>query len=229
MNQASVGSEIQTMVVEDDAGVRAMLAAVFAGTPGFRCLGAFDSAESALRRLQAGRPDVLLLDIELPKRSGLELLRDLRDRWPDLLVVILSVHGEPQTIFEALKQGAAGYLLKPTTPARIVEAVAEAHGGGAPMSAAIARLVLRTFRERARRSDELAALTGREHEVLKLVSEGYLPEEVADQLKLSRRTIGTHLQSIYRKLHVRTRSQAVARFFASGGLPDAGTPQAGPA
>jgi len=200
------------MIVEDDPDTRGMLTALFRGSPGFTCDGAHATAESAARQLASARPDVILLDLELPKLPGVAWLADVNRRWPDLPVLVLTAHSDPERLFAALAAGACGYLVKPVPPARILEAVAEVHDGGSPMSSGVARLVLRRFREKAERRLCLETLTQREQEVLKRISQGLLPEEVAAELGISARTVGTHLHHIYGKLHVATRAQAVARF-----------------
>ncbi|HAB14842.1 MAG TPA: response regulator transcription factor [Verrucomicrobiota bacterium] len=205
-------SPIRVMIVEDDSDTRGMLAALFRGSPGFACDSAHATAESAARQLALARPDVIVLDLELPKLPGVTWLADLNRHWPELPVLILTAHSDPARLFAALAAGACGYLVKPVPPARILEAVAEIHAGGAPMSSGVARLVLGRFREKTGHHLQMETLTTREQEVLKRISQGLLPEEVAVELGISMRTVGSHLHHIYGKLHVATRAQAVARF-----------------
>lgn len=206
---------IRVMVVEDDPRFRRTLEALFGGTPGFACLGAHATAEAASRQLKTDRPHVLLVDYELPGRSGVDLLREVLVHGTELPAIVLTVHQDPHRIFAALEAGASGYLVKPVTPLQVLGAVEEVHAGGAPMSAAIARLVLRRFRKEARDRQDLQELTERELEVLRLTSEGLLPEEVGERLGIAKRTVTTHLQHVYAKLHVRTRAQAVAKYLGN--------------
>jgi DNA-binding NarL/FixJ family response regulator len=215
MPSGPVPAPIRVLVVEDDAKTRAWLAAVIGGSEGFACVGAHETAERAEREIVAGRPDVILLDLELPRMSGLEWLRSVNSRWPELPVVVLTMHQEPARIFSALEAGAVGYLVKPTPAVRLLEALTDARSGGAPMTGAIARLVLRKFRQQSTARRQLEGLSERETEVLERISEGLLPEEVADALGIRPRTVATHLLHIYRKLHVVTCAQAVARYFGS--------------
>ncbi len=205
-------SDIKVVTVEDDDAFREHLAALIGGATGFCCVGSHRSAEAALKHLPVERPDVLLLDLELPGISGDQFIPDVLVRWPTIAIVVLTIHDDPERIFPALEAGAIGYLVKPMSPARLLEAIAEANAGGSPMSSQIARLVVRKFQQQGRSRNQLAVLTPRETEILDHVARGLETKEIADVLHLSERTIGTHLRNIYEKLHVHSRAAAVARF-----------------
>lgn len=204
--------DIRVALVEDNASVRDGLAALISGSPGFTCVGACRSAEEALQRLPDLHPEVILMDINLPRLSGIECTRSLKERMPAAHVVMLTIEEDSQRVFESLQAGATGYLVKNTPPARILEAIQEVHRGGSPMSGPIARLIVRSFHRPPPPSQPDARLTPREEEVLQLVARGYRSKEVADALKIGVHTVETHLRNIYERLHVRSRAEAVARF-----------------
>lgn len=206
------GTDIKVVTVEDDDPFREHLAALIGGAQGFRCVGAYRTAEAALKHLPVGQPDVLLLDLELPNTQGLELLSEVVVRWPKVGIVVLTIQDDSARIFEALEAGAIGYLIKPVSPARLLEAIAEAHAGGSPMASQIARLVVKRFQQQGHARRELDALTSREREILEQVAHGLQSKEIADEFGISERTIGSHLRNIYEKLHVHSRAAAVARF-----------------
>ena len=199
--------------MEDDDPLREHLKVLIGGAPGFSCTGAHRTAEAALRHIPGEMPDVVLLDLNLPNKSGLDFLTELSVRSPEANVVVLTVSDDAHRIFRALEAGACGYLVKPVPPTRLLEAITDAKGGGAPMSSQIARLVIKSFRERGRIREKLEDLTSREAEILELLSKGFLTKEIGDRLDISARTVETHLHHIYHKLHVRSRAQAVAKFF----------------
>jgi DNA-binding NarL/FixJ family response regulator len=208
-------SDIRVMVVEDDPGTRNALAALLSGSPGFTCAGAYRSARLALERLAVDQPRVILVDLEMPGMEGVEFLGHVRERHPEIECLVLTVHSEPDFVFPALAAGATGYLVKGVAPAKLLEAIEEVATGGASMSAQIARMVMRTFRKTPAREDDLAALSEREAEVLHLLGQGLSYEEIAAQLHLSKGTINSHLQRIYRKLQVHSATGAVARLHGS--------------
>jgi len=205
-------TDIKVVTVEDDDPLREHLAALIGGTQGFRCIGSYRTAETALKHLPVEQPDVLLLDLELPDTQGIELISDVVARWPKLAILVLTIHDDSARIFEALEAGASGYLVKPVPPAKILEAISEVHNGGAPMSSQIARLVVKTFQQQGRSRQELDTLTSRETEILDRIARGLETKEIAAALDISERTIGSHLRNIYEKLHVHSRAAAVARF-----------------
>jgi len=205
-------NDIKVATVEDDDEFRDHLAALIGGTEGYCCIGSYRSAELALKHLPVEQPDVLLLDLELPNKQGDELIAEIAARWPRVAVVVLTIHDDSARIFPALETGAIGYLVKPVPPARLLEAIAEAHAGGSPMSSQIARLAVRRFQEQGRSRQKLDSLTPREAEILDHIARGLDTMEIADLLGISNRTIGSHLRSIYEKLQVHSRAAAVARF-----------------
>lgn len=203
---------IKVSVVEDHQPYRAHLAALINGTAGFQCVGAHDSAESALQGVPRERPDVLILDLGLPGRGGLECVGELKSLLPTMEILVLTVHDDPQRLYQALEGGASGYLVKPVPPTRILEALQEIRQGGSPMSSQIARMVIKTFHRRGASRRGLEELTSREEEILQLLAEGYQNKEIADRLGVAVSTIATHLHNIYQKLHVGTRAEAVVKY-----------------
>lgn len=199
-------------IVEDDTRYRAFLRTIVDGSTGFRCAGAYASAEIALQVITTHPPDLLLLDLELPGLSGEQAIPEFLRHLPELDIVVLTFHQEAHRLFACLEGGAVGYLVKPIDAAHLVRSLEEVRDGGAPMSGSIARLVLHSFRKSADGRKDLAALTPRELEVLREIATGALPADVASRLEITPRTVQTHLRNIYDKLHVHSRSQAVARF-----------------
>jgi DNA-binding NarL/FixJ family response regulator len=197
---------ITVSIVEDDADIRESLALLIDGTSGYACISAFGSCEDALEEIAADPPDVVLMDIGLPGMSGIDGIRLIKEKLPDLNIVVLTVHGESNKVFEALCAGACGYLLKDTPPAKLLEAIKETREGGAPMSTKIARLVINSFRTQPH-----AALTQRETEVLTELCKGKSYKMIADVLFISEETVRRHLKSIYKKLQVGSKSEAVAK------------------
>jgi len=203
---------IRVGIVEDDRSVRENLALLIDGAPGFSCVAACVSAEEALKRFCESVPDVALMDIHLPGQSGIECVARLRRLLPQTQVIMLTVEEDSEQVFESLKAGATGYLVKHVAPEEILEAVAEVHRGGAPMSSHIARRVVGTFQQRARADSADLELTAREEEVLRSLAKGCRSKEIADRLNISTGTVNTHVRHIYEKLHVRSRAEAVARY-----------------
>jgi len=203
---------IKVAIVEDNASVREGLAGILNGSPGFNCVCACGSAEEALRQLPASPPEVVLMDINLPRRSGIDCVRQLRGQMPQIQVIMLTIEEDSDRVFESLAAGATGYLVKNVPPATILAAIQEVHRGGAPMSSQIARMLVQSFHKTRSVTPAREALTGREEEILQLVARGYRSKEVAEALKITTQTVETHLRNIYDKLHVRSRAGAVARF-----------------
>jgi DNA-binding NarL/FixJ family response regulator len=203
---------IRVGIVEDNPSVRENLAVLIDRAAGYSCVGACASAEEALRRLPEAGPDVVLMDIHLPGRSGIECVASLRRLAPQSQVIMLTVEEDTQQVFESLKAGATGYLVKHVTPEEILEAVAEVHRGGAPMSSQIARLVVNVFRTSEPKDEPQVQLSPREEEILRLLARGHRSKEIADELEIGSGTVNTHIRHIYEKLHVRSRAEAVARF-----------------
>jgi len=213
------GQDVMTKVaiVEDNTTLRQYLAEFIGGTPGHRCVCTCASAEEALVKIPAARPDVVLMDIHLPGESGIACTARLRQKAPDLQVIMLTVYKDIKMIFQALKAGACGYVLKRSDENEILEAIAEVRAGGAPMTSEVARMVVRSFMEApgAAGPADTNQLSSRELEVLALVAEGFANKEIASRLHVSNATIRTHLMHIYEKLHVRCRTEAAARYLRS--------------
>jgi DNA-binding NarL/FixJ family response regulator len=206
---------IRVAVVEDNESVRDGLAAILNITPGLECSCVCADAEEALRRIPAVAPDVVLMDINLPGRSGIACVRELAERLPKIQIIMLTIEENSQRVFESLEAGASGYLVKNVPPSELLEAIHEVHRGGSPMSSHIARMLVRFFHQRARGRPAEENLTPRETEILTLISKGYRSKEVAATLAIGVQTVETHLRNVYTKLHVRSRAEAVARFLKS--------------
>jgi DNA-binding NarL/FixJ family response regulator len=201
--------EIRIAIVEDQAQTREGLAILLKSTPDFLMVGAFGSMESALSTLRGEKPDVVLLDIELPGMSGIVGVRKLKEQMPALQVLMLTVFADNDHVFEAVCAGASGYLLKDTPPTRLTEAIRELHAGGAPMSPEIARKVVSMFSQVAPPRTEEHRLSPREVELLKLLAEGHSYKTGAKALAISIDTVRFHIRNIYEKLHVHSKSEAV--------------------
>jgi DNA-binding NarL/FixJ family response regulator len=211
-------------IVEDDEGIRSNLAKLIDSTAGFQCLAAYPDAETALRKIPASRPDAVLMDINLPGLSGIECLRRLKSQIPDLRVVMLTVYDDEDNVFESLKAGADGYLLKRASRSALMDSLNEMLQGGVPMSRQIARCVIQYFRDLkqspaavpAKSKEKEAALTDREQEILQKLVEGFQYKEIAGTLNISLHTVRNHIRSIYDKLHVHSRTEAVVKHLSAG-------------
>lgn len=199
-------------IVEDNNDFRASLMRYIDEAPGYRCICACSTSEEALQKIPRLLPDVALMDIHLPNLSGVECSRRLKEICPSVQILILTVYEDNDRIFGALKAGASGYLLKRADPADILRAIQDVKEGGAPMSNQIARRVVQSFRESAPGPSKVEGLSQREEEILQHLAKGYSSKEIADRLSVSVNTVRTHLQHIYEKLHVRSRTEAVAKF-----------------
>jgi DNA-binding NarL/FixJ family response regulator len=202
---------IKTAIVEDRRDLREGLALLINGTPGYQCVGSFRSMEEALPQIGRDLPHVALVDIGLPGMSGIEGIRLLRARHPAIALLVLSVYDDDERVFRALCAGACGYLLKHTAPARLLEALKEAISGGAPMSPEVARRVLTIFREIRPPEDVDYHLTAHEKRLLKLLVEGHNFKSIAPQLGVTVHTVAFHMQRIYEKLQVHSKSEAVSK------------------
>jgi DNA-binding NarL/FixJ family response regulator len=205
-----VADRIDVAIVEDQREIREGLAALIDGTPGFRCTGRFGSMEEALAGIRQA-PHVVLLDIGLPGMSGIEGVRRLRERYPGLTALMLSVYEDDDRIFEAMCAGAGGYLLKTTPPARLLESLSEAARGGAPMSPEVARRVIQLFRDIRPPARADYQLTPHETRLLRLLVDGHNYKTAAAELGVSVNTIGFHMRHIYEKLQVHSKSEAVSK------------------
>ncbi len=204
--------DIKVAIVEDNDKIREGLATLIDGSEGFKCSETCESAEEALRRLPAYRPDVVLMDIQLPRMSGIECVEKLKEQNPEMQFMMLTVYEDDEKVFKSILAGASGYILKRTPPAELLEAIRELHEGGSPMSDQIARKVVQAFREMGKSSKETENLTDREMEILSFLAKGYHDKEIAEKFFLSVKTVRTHLRNIYKKLHVRSRTEAVLKF-----------------
>jgi DNA-binding NarL/FixJ family response regulator len=204
-------------IVEDSPTLRQYLADLIGATPGHRCVCACASAEEALVKIPTADPNVVLMDIHLPGESGISCTAQLRQKLPDLQVIMLTVYKDIKVIFQALKAGACGYVLKRSDEKEILQAIAEVRAGGAPMTSEIARMVVRSFMESPKISgpDETRGLSEREMQILALLAEGFANKEIATRLDISNATVRTHLMHIYEKLHVRCRTEAAAKYLRS--------------
>ena len=203
---------IAVSIIEDDAQARKILAGWIHRESGFRLAGDWGDAESALEALPAKKPNVVLMDINLPGISGVEAVRRLKPLLPDTQFVMLMVYEDADHIYSALTAGASGYLLKQTPRDELLSALVDVHNGGSPMTSNIARKVVQSFRQTHHEMPENGQLSPREQEVLELLARGYLYKEIADRLNITCPTVNTYVRRIYEKLHVRSRAQAVAKY-----------------
>jgi DNA-binding NarL/FixJ family response regulator len=202
---------IAVSIVEDDAQVRGSLAELIDGSPGYRCVSRHGSAEDALVEIPKVKPDVTLMDINLPGLNGVECVRRLKPQLPKTQIIMLTVYQNTELIFNALAAGATGYMLKQTPPAELLAAIKEVHSGGSPMSSHIARKIVQSFQQPVPDASGNQNLSPREMEVLNLLAKGFFYKEIADQMKVTYATVHTHIRHIYEKLHVRSRTEAVAK------------------
>jgi DNA-binding NarL/FixJ family response regulator len=202
-------------LVEDVPEIRESWARLIASFPDFSCVCACVSGEEALRQLPVVAPNIVLMDIFLPRMSGIDCTSKLKVLLPNTQIIILTAVADDELIFLALEAGADGYLLKSTKPADLHAALREVLSGGAPMTAQVARRVVRSFREKSKVVDEGVRLSAREEEVLVLLARGFSNKEIAEKLGLSIETISTYLKQTYRKMHVRSRTEAVARYLTA--------------
>lgn len=207
-NQTNV---IKTAVVEDMREIRDGLTTLINFTDGFRCTGSYPSMEEALARLPSNVPDVLLSDIGLPGMNGIEGIRILKERYPQMQILMLTVYDDDDRIFDALCAGATGYLLKRTPPAKLLENIREAMSGGSPVSPEVATRVIKFFREFHNPDREDYALTPHETRLLKLLTDGYNYQTAAEKLGVSYNTIKFHVRHIFDKLQVHSKSEAVVK------------------
>ena len=207
----AVSAVIKAAIVEDRREIREGLAMLIDGTEGFRCSGSYRSAEEALDKIELQLPDVVLMDIGLPGMSGIEALQILKERHPKMLLLMLTVYDDDERIFDAICAGASGYLLKKTPPAKLLESLREAVGGGAPMSPEVALRVIALFREIRPPERADYELTPHETRLLKLFVEGHNYKTAAAELGVTVHTVSFHLRSIYDKLQVHSKSEAVAK------------------
>lgn len=192
--------------------MRESLVSQINASPQFRCIGHYRTGEEALRDLPPHCPDVVLMDINLPRMSGIECVRRLKELLPEVNILMLTVYEESERIFDSLRAGASGYLLKRAPRQELMDAMAQVHAGGSPMTGSIARKVVHYFKQLGEAPRELETLSPREREILERLGEGAAYKEIADTLGLSLDTIRMHVRGIYRKLHVHSRGEVVAKY-----------------
>jgi len=208
----TVNSTLAISIVEDNADIRSNLAHLISKAAGFRLASEHGSAEAALEEIPLVAPQVVLMDINLPGMNGIDCVRRLKSALPHVQIVMLTIYEDSDQIFQSLRAGASGYLLKRTPGKKILESLRDVTTGGSPMSSHIARKVVQFFNQISRPDDQLDGLSVREREVLEHLSRGQMYKEIADQLAISLDTVRKHLQSIYQKLHVHSRTEAVVKF-----------------
>jgi len=205
---------ISVAIVDDDYEVLAGLNWMIDNADGYHCVGAWSSGDEALEKIAEPLPDVLLMDIGLPGTSGIECVRELTKRYPRIRIIMQTVYSDDDKIFESLRAGAVGYILKKSPILKILQAISDAHEGGVPMSGDVARKVLAFFQTPP--PDQLSSLSPRERDVLEALVEGRSYKAISEKLFLSVHTVRFHLHNIYEKLHVRSRSEAVAKVTGAG-------------
>lgn len=201
----------KVIIVEDNRGLREQLVQILGSAKDIRCIGAFGSAEEALKEVPARKPDVVLMDIKLPGMSGIECVTELKRTLPALQIIMVTVYEDSERLFRALKAGANGYLVKSGPPSQLLEAVRDVSGGGSPMSSHIARKVVQHFHLIGPSPAEAENLSPREQQVLGLLAEGFIYKEIGDKLKIGVETVRTYVKGICQKMHVRSRIEAVAK------------------
>jgi DNA-binding NarL/FixJ family response regulator len=203
---------ISVSIVDDEKKLCKSIATFLNGSPGFRCVSLYGNAEAALQHLPVDRPDVVLMDINMAGMDGIECVRRLKTLLPQVQIVMLTVYEDPEQIFKALAAGATGYLLKRLEPDELLQAIRDVSAGGSPMSNSIARKVVGSFQEANQAGEKQNLLSPREQTVLDCLAQGLAYKQIADQLGISINTIRTHLRHTYEKLHVQSRTQAVAKY-----------------
>jgi DNA-binding NarL/FixJ family response regulator len=203
---------IRVSIVEDNRGTRESLTELLGRAPALRFVSAHSSGEDALKQIPGNMPDVVLMDINLPKMNGIECVRQLKQQLPKTQVLMLTTYEEGDLIFDSLRKGASGYLLKNMLPAELIQAIEQVHAGGAPMSMQIARKVVNHFQQIKKPQSDMEQLTKRESEILALLAKGFLYKEIADQLGITLSTVRAHLHTVYEKLHVQSRTEAVVKY-----------------
>jgi len=203
---------IKVAIVEDSAGICEELNHIISATPDLSCVCVCRNAESALQRIPAAAPDVVIMDIHLPDGSGISCTAQLKRALPEMQIMMFTIYDDTDQIVRALEAGASGYLLKNTPAGEIVAAIREVRNHGAPLSRDVARKLIQSFHRSPVQIGVVESLTPREEEILQLLSEGLLYKEIGDRLSIKLDTVGTHLKSVYRKLHVRSRTEAVMKY-----------------
>lgn len=206
-------NKINVAIVEDTDDIRNALRVLINGSPGFECVFVFTDAEEAIQHMASKDIDIVLMDIGLPGMDGIECMKTLNPEMPMAQFMMCTVYDDDDHIFNALKSGASGYILKRTSPAQILEAIHDLYEGGSPMSSEIARRVVESMQQSNKRSEAVELLTTWENEILDFLAKGYLYKEIAAELFISKETVKKHIHSIYDKLHVQTRTEALNKAF----------------
>ena len=204
--------QIKVAIVDDDAGIRSSLSALIKRAPGFKLLGEYATGEIALKEIPKHLPDVVLMDINLPGMKGYECVRQLKATLPAVQFLMLTVYEDSDSLFNSLKAGASGYLLKRTASARLLEAIHDVFAGGSPMAPQLARRVVQFFSKPAPEAASLARITPAEREFLDQLAKGYAYKEIADRMNISIDTVRSYVRTVYEKLHVHSRTEAVVKY-----------------
>ncbi|HWX22870.1 MAG TPA: response regulator transcription factor [Candidatus Binatia bacterium] len=207
---------IKVAIVEDDEGIRTSLTALIRRAPTLKLIGDYPDAETALQGIPRRPPEVVLMDINLPRMNGMECVRQLKTALPAVQFLMLTVYEDSESLFNSLKAGASGYLLKRTASARLLEAIHDVHSGGSPMTPQLARRVVQFFVRVPESGSPLARLTPGEREFLEQLANGYAYKEIADRMKISIDTVRSYVRTVYEKLHVHSRTEAVVKFLKGG-------------
>lgn len=203
---------IRVSIVEDDQKIRESLVILLEGSPGFRCISAYESAEDAVEDIILKEPDVVLMDINLPGMSGIECVKKIKVFNAKIQVLMLTVYEDTERVFQALEAGAGGYLLKRVPAAELLAGIENLYNGGAPMTGQIARKVVQYFHKFSKQGDGIETLSSRESEILALLAKGFTYKEIGVQLFISAETVHSHLRKVYEKLQVRSRSEAILKY-----------------
>ncbi len=216
LENQTLRSTIKVAIIEDLRDLREGLAMLIGGTLGFECVGSFRSVEAAIAKIESKKPNIVLTDIGLPGMNGIEGIKILRGKYPEISFIALTVYDDDERIFDAICAGACGYLLKNTQPSRLLEALREVSMGGAPMSPEVARRVIELFQKFAPPKTSVCHLTPQEKELLKLLVDGHSYKTAAYTLGISYHTVSFHLRNVYEKLQVHSKSEAVAKALKEG-------------
>ena len=204
--------QIKVAIVEDDEGIRSSLAALIRRAPNLKLVGDFPNAETAVKEIPPRAPDVVLMDINLPGMNGVECVRQLKAAVPTTQFLMLTVYEDSDSLFNSFKAGASGYLLKRTASARLIEAIRDVHAGGSPMTPQLARRVVQFLSRPAKESPDMPRLTPGETEFLDQLAKGYAYKEIADRMNISIDTVRSYVRTVYEKLHVHCRTEAVVKY-----------------
>ncbi|MEO7174260.1 MAG: response regulator transcription factor [Saprospiraceae bacterium] len=208
-------ADIRIGIVEDNHEFRNALQLILGGTPGYACTSVFSNAEEAIKRLALEKPDIVLMDIQLPGMSGIDCIKQIKSEAPDIQFMMFTSYEDDEKIFDALAAGASGYILKRTPPAKLIEAVRELYEGGSPMSTEIARKVVGSFQQKKRVAGmENNPLSEREKQILDQLADGFMYKEIASNLFISIATVKQHVHRIYEKLHVQSRTGAINKYYS---------------